>query len=367
MGKTINQTIKKERNSNLELFRIIAMLLIVAHHYVVNSGLLQIMQSTEITGNSIFLYLLGMWGKIGINCFVLITGYFMCKSNITVSKFLKLILEIWFYNIIIYSLFIVFNIIDFEFESFVRMIIPIGHVGLDFTTAFLCFYLFIPFLNILVNAMNKKQHIALIALFLAIYSIWPMIPGFGTTYNYVTWFIVLYFIASYLRIYPNTKYSNNTKFWAWMTAISITISMISVVIFRFIQCKYIHPYFLVSDSTAIFAIIVAVSSFMLFKNIKMKQNKFINTIAASTFGVLLIHANSNAMRQFLWVDVLKNCTYFNHPYLWIHALASVIGVFIICIIIDRLRIMLIERPLFNSSWFINLTAKIQKYFDSILN
>lgn len=28
----------KERNSNLELYRIIVMLLIVAHHYVVNSG-----------------------------------------------------------------------------------------------------------------------------------------------------------------------------------------------------------------------------------------------------------------------------------------------------------------------------------------
>ena len=30
-------------NSNLELFRIIVMLLIVAHHYVVNSGLMPIM------------------------------------------------------------------------------------------------------------------------------------------------------------------------------------------------------------------------------------------------------------------------------------------------------------------------------------
>ena len=31
---------RKERNSNLELYRIIVMLLIVAHHYVVNSGLM---------------------------------------------------------------------------------------------------------------------------------------------------------------------------------------------------------------------------------------------------------------------------------------------------------------------------------------
>ncbi len=32
--------ITKQRDSNLELYRIIVMLLIVAHHYVVNSGLI---------------------------------------------------------------------------------------------------------------------------------------------------------------------------------------------------------------------------------------------------------------------------------------------------------------------------------------
>ena len=31
---------KKERNSNIELYRIFLMLLIIAHHYVVNSGLM---------------------------------------------------------------------------------------------------------------------------------------------------------------------------------------------------------------------------------------------------------------------------------------------------------------------------------------
>lgn len=36
-------TVKKVRDSNLELYRIIVMLLIVAHHYVVNSGLLDVM------------------------------------------------------------------------------------------------------------------------------------------------------------------------------------------------------------------------------------------------------------------------------------------------------------------------------------
>ena len=72
---------KKERNSNIELFRIIVMLLIVAHHYVLGYGTL--MHDNPMTVQSWFLYFWGMWGKTGINCFVLITGYYMCKSDIT--------------------------------------------------------------------------------------------------------------------------------------------------------------------------------------------------------------------------------------------------------------------------------------------
>lgn len=39
MQKVVKK-LEGQRNSNLELFRIITMVMIVAHHYVVNSGLL---------------------------------------------------------------------------------------------------------------------------------------------------------------------------------------------------------------------------------------------------------------------------------------------------------------------------------------
>ena len=62
---------KNNRSSNIELYRIVLILLIIAHHYVVNSGLIDLVYSKPITGNSLFLILFGAWGKIGINCFVL--------------------------------------------------------------------------------------------------------------------------------------------------------------------------------------------------------------------------------------------------------------------------------------------------------
>ena len=76
-----NKTI--QRNSNLELYRIIVMLLIVAHHYVVNSGVIEIASEYPTSLRSLYYYLFGAWGKVGINCFVLITGYFMCEREIS--------------------------------------------------------------------------------------------------------------------------------------------------------------------------------------------------------------------------------------------------------------------------------------------
>ena len=54
---------KKERNSNIELYRIIVMLLIVMHHYVVNSGLLDEMFKTPLAPESIFFIFVWDVGK----------------------------------------------------------------------------------------------------------------------------------------------------------------------------------------------------------------------------------------------------------------------------------------------------------------
>lgn len=58
--------IVKERKSNLELFRIVSMLVIVAHHYVVNSGLLDLVyDSPSLRMNDIFLLIFGGGGQDG--------------------------------------------------------------------------------------------------------------------------------------------------------------------------------------------------------------------------------------------------------------------------------------------------------------
>lgn len=93
---------KKNRESNIELMRIIMMLLIIAHHYVVNSGITNLYNFSNITVNMIFLQVIGLFGKTIINCFILITGYFSIKGKFSFKKVIRLFLEIKFYTLITY-------------------------------------------------------------------------------------------------------------------------------------------------------------------------------------------------------------------------------------------------------------------------
>lgn len=349
MGTNINMTTasvmggQKIRRSNLELYRIIVMLLIVAHHYVVNSGLTDVMAEDPLSSKSLYLYMLGMWGKTGINCFVLITGYFMCRSHITLRKFLKLFLEIMFYNIVIWAIFVATGYENFSIKMMLKDVLPITSIHDGFTSCFLIFYLFIPFFNILVGNLDKKKHQYLLALCLFTYTFLAMkIP---VVFNYVTWFCVLYLISSYIRLYGLFPSVKNIR-WGMITLVSVVLAMGSTVGLIFLHIKYgikLVPYRLVSDSNAILAVIVSVCSFMYFKDLPIKQSKLINTISASTFGVLCIHANSDTMRQWLWKDVVDCVGQYSSEQLVLLSLVSIFCIFFSCIIIDYIRIHTLEK------------------------
>ena len=97
------------------------------------------------------------------------------------------------------------------------------------------------------------------------------------------------------------------------------------------------------------ALITAVCTFMYFKNLNIGYHKFINVVAASAFGVLLIHANSDTMRQWLWRDTLNNVGFMETQWVYIHAFGSVIGIYIVCTVIDLARFNLLEKPFFK--WY----------------
>lgn len=327
------------------------MILIVAHHYVVNSGLLDVIKTDNGSLTSYYYWTFGAWGKTGINCFVFITGFFMCKSKITLEKFLKLLFQILFYKIIIGIIFFVINYKGYSSADLIADFLPVKSVKTGFVSCFVLFWLTIPFLNRLLQNISRKEHGLLILLCLFIYTFSLYIPfGEGVNMNYVSWFIVLYFISSYVRLYPNNVYkSDSSTFWGELALFMFLLSILSIWAIVTLNCRYgqnINPHRLLSDSNALFALLLGLSSFMFFKNLRISYCKRINTIAASTFGVLLIHANSDSMRMWLWKDVIDCVGHYSSEWYVLYSFFCVISIFLVCVCIDFVRIHTVEKWIF---------------------
>ena len=157
------------------------------------------------------------------------------------------------------------------------------------------------------------------------------------------------------------------KFWGWAMFISLLLSILSIV-FCMSLGKYIGkhmPYWFISDSNKILALTTGVTAFMFFRHLKIRNSKIINILGGTTFGILLIHANSAYMRHWLWKDLFNNVGNYTSDFFYMHAVGAVILIFITCAIIDYLRLIIFEKPLF--LWLDNImcNSRLKKVWTEI--
>jgi surface polysaccharide O-acyltransferase-like enzyme len=330
----------KIRKSNLEILRIVSMILIIIHHYVVHGGF----EWETVTINKIVLDVLTLGGKLGVNCFVLITGYFMIESKINFKKVGKIVLEVLFYSVSIYISFVFLGFINFDTKLFIKHIFPVIHDIYWFATAYVFLYLLSPFINQLINSITQKQHRYLCLMLIVIFCIIPTIIEYDVEYSNLSWFVTLYLIAAYIRKYPN-KHTETLKDNLIYTGIIISIMIFFIVEVNFIALLIPRVGIYISycaKANSIGILSLAIMMFLSFKNMNIKNSKWVNKIASSTFGVYLIHDNQ-LIRNYLWVKLLKGNTYAKSPYLIVHLICSIIFVFVICSVIDQIRIYIVEK------------------------
>ena len=96
----------KERQSNIELLRIIAILIIIGHHFAIHGKLYEYTDISFV--NRIWMQFLLLSGKLGVSLFVLISGYFLIEMpRLKVEKLVKLWLQIFTYSTLAYLVYTV--------------------------------------------------------------------------------------------------------------------------------------------------------------------------------------------------------------------------------------------------------------------
>lgn len=289
--------------------------------------------------NKMFALCFGFGGKMAINVFLLITGYFMCRKEFCRQKVINLLCLMVFYRWIIYAVFILTGYEKFSLPELIKTVlfVPLDF-GRGFSSSFLGLYLLIPFLNKAVKNFGKKdfQYLILTLVFL-----FTVLSSFflNSAFEYTGWYATVYFIGAYLRLYP-VEFLKNTRTCLLLSMASLALCYASAIFISFAGAKLnknLPVYWFVNDSNKVLAILTAVALFCLFKNLKIGHIKIINTLAASTFGILLIHASSDTMRNWLWNDVFHSAEAYSNKLFPLYAFGAVFAVYSVCFAIDFIR------------------------------
>lgn len=198
----------KDRDSKIELLRIIAMIMIVGAHYAQHG----VIQTTEISKLDIwsqggivqkaFTELLTPGAQIGVALFFIIAGYFgIYKKQYTV---VKVIIETIFYGLFTSALYMIFlktGIVvarrDMLYSIFNSILIPISSGVYWFVTVYVLLQILSPSLNKFINVLNEKGQILVLS-FLLVFEY--IIPEFGGgEYFLIQRGVFFYFIGAIIR------------------------------------------------------------------------------------------------------------------------------------------------------------------------
>lgn len=319
-----------QRQSNFELLRIIAMLFIVFHHLGIHADYTA---ATIASWKNIFITFYISLGKIGVNLFVFISGYFLINSKFSWKKLLKLELQILFYSLGIYAIFVLCGVEKFDAFKLLKCFFPVLFEEYWFMTAYIITYLLSPLLNCAIKKLSANT-LLIVTLALALIQV-PVSTIITVKYlSHVLWFLTIYMIAAYLRLHYDHFKSNPF----WILAALCTYSTITVVM------HYTKKYPLFGDYSGI-CLTLAFLIFILFKRVNIGNIKWINVVAQGTLGVYLIHDNLY-VRAWIWNDFL-NCPMHGESNLYpLFALLAVAAVFLTCTAVDLARKYLLEQPIF---------------------
>ena len=345
-----------KRNYSLDLLKIVSMLFVIILHYNNGNmgGLLDNVQTG--TSNYFIAHFTEVLTIIACNLFVLISGYFLCKSNkIKIRKIVDIIILLFFYGIIIYAICICTGLTIFNKKTLKLMFLTIDNRW--FINIYILLYLLHPYINKIISNINKKQFTMLIAICIFFFSVWSSIlrpqgildlNSFVTDGGYgITNFIMLYLIGAYIRLYYDNKKIN--KFI--LLIIYICLSLLGTFIF------YKFPN--ATSYNFIINIINSVIVFLIFKNITISKGKIISKFAEYSLAIYIIHENS-FIRVYLYRNIFLSSSFYNSSFLLINMAYTCIGILLICATIEFVR-----KTLFKIT--INKLIDKSKYLNKIIS
>lgn len=359
-SKNNAKTKQSKRNSNLELLRIIAMLMIVAHHF----GIYAVGYSTGSTLTDYYHAVFYSFGKVGVVLFMMISAYFLCDKPVKRSRAISVWLKTFVFSA---SIAVIVKLFFAESAanggSLLFNFLPISTCRYWFVTAYVFVLIISPLLNMIIDKLDKKRLRHFLLFFILM---WGVIYTFTEIQALFSGFLELtfiYMLTAYLKRYYKLK---SKRYYQFAVLFLLLCHLFSVALGTFLpevlQVR-LHINGPLHFAYALYPVVLflSIEIFMLFLTLKPKYNQKVNFISSLTFDVYLVHEHPY-MRYLIW-----NTIFVAHP-AWslvakipysivvvtaVYTLSSLIGLVYKCTIFR-----LIEKT--------RLVDKIEKYTDKAL-
>lgn len=304
-----------QRNLNLELLRILSMFFIIAGH---------------IGGRSESFSTFATIAPHAVNCFVLISGYFLITSKFKFERVLRIIAETIFYTFSI--TLILFILGKANVEDLCKSIFPFAPTKFSywFVNKYLAIILLSPFIQKACTTITKKQYELLLGSMLLInstlFSIFPFGALFGNGFS-LMWLITVFITGGYIRLH----YNKGVKCWTWGL-----YTIAGLVVYNL--CGVYGGNIIEFGYNSLITYTLAVCTFMWFQNIKISVDgvfgKLIAFIAPHVFAAYLIH-EQGLLRNLLQVEWCREFAGYmpNGIYIYVFSLT----VLLLAVIIDKGR------------------------------
>lgn len=282
---------KKTRFSNIELLRIILIIMVIFLHFSnrnMGGGLNYVVYNNL---NECIVRLLQGVSICAVDTFIIITGFFMCeKKEIDLKKPIFLLISVTIFQLITYILLVIFKFENFTFTTILIKLVPLNWYIMLYNVL----YILIPFVNKILEKLNINNNKLYLLLLFVIFSVYPSIvdiikgvfnigdiPGLSTIsilgnehgYTIIN-FLLLYFIGAIIKKIDYSKKIIPILIFIISSSIITAISYFTEAVWNY---------------NNIFVIVNAICIFIIFQNIHIKYNKIINYFSKGVLAVYIIH------------------------------------------------------------------------------
>ncbi len=332
------QKSKIKRNSNFEAVRIICMLLIIEHHFMIHG-----IGAQAINGN--LTYILAGMVRTAVGYFIVISGYFSINRIQGTDKHLvTLLADRIFYSIIISVFFMLQGYFRFNsLHDIGYSIFPDIYCRHNYIASFIALYLLMPYINRMVTVLSFSAYRNMIIVLSVVFCVWPAVGSQITTfsdnvYSYVGVMVYFYLLGGFIRKHIEridiVKYASSMRLGG-IICIALQVALImkkdNNVWFAANNQGFLSQNSILVVATVVF-IVYSVATF------RPRNNRVVNTLAAGNFAVICIH-DDPLIRGYAWNYIIPNKGEISQlPEIMfnLQMIVTVTGVFLLCVLLDLL-------------------------------